>query len=44
MEPDFARLRELLEQLLGSERRAHREYAERELRHLPAAEATAPAP
>jgi 5-methylcytosine-specific restriction endonuclease McrA len=38
MEPDFPRLRDLLERLAASGRRAHRDYAARELRHLPSAE------
>ena len=40
LRPGFARLEEAFGELLGSPRRAHREYAETELRHLPAAQAS----
>lgn len=42
--PDFGLLERLLRRLAGSERRAMRAYAVRELRHLPAARARVPFP
>lgn len=40
--PEFERLGRALVELRASSRRAHRDYAHRELRHLPAAAAQSP--